>query len=110
MKFALAAGNDGQNANNHSPASANGANIYTIAAVDSSKTLASWSNYGKPPVDYADPGVSIYSTYKGGGYATLSGTSMATPHMAGVLLLGSVRSCGTSSAAPDGSTYSIGCH
>ncbi|MCH8614752.1 S8 family serine peptidase [Sphingomonas sp. SM33] len=110
VKFALAAGNEGDNANNHSPASANGPNIYTVAAVDSAKTLASWSNYGKPPVDYADPGVSIYSTYKGGGYATLSGTSMATPHMAGVLLLGNVSNCGTSSAAPDGSTYSIGCH
>ena len=111
VKFALAAGNDGQNANNHSPASANGPNIYTVAAVDSSKKLASWSNYGNPPVDFADPGVSIYSTYKGGGYATLSGTSMATPHLAGVLLLGSVQSnCGTSSKAPDGSTYAIGCH
>jgi subtilisin family serine protease len=84
--FTLAAGNSGQDASNYSPARANGQNIFTISAIDNTDTLASFSNYGSP-VDYAAPGVSVYSTYKNGGYATLSGTSMAAPHAAGVLLV-----------------------
>ncbi len=85
VKFALAAGNESDDANNHSPARANGANIYTVSAMDSSDEFAYFSNYGNPPIDYCEPGVSIYSTYKDGGYATLSGTSMASPHMCWVL-------------------------
>lgn len=84
---ALAAGNESDDANNHSPARANHANIFTISACDNSKVWASFSNYGNPPVDYCAPGVSIYSTYKGDAYATMSGTSMAAPHACGVLLV-----------------------
>jgi subtilisin family serine protease len=83
--YALAAGNDGADACNQSPARAGAGTdngIATVAAVDSSDQEASWSNYGSC-VDIWAPGVSIYSTYKDGGYATLSGTSMASPHVDG---------------------------
>ena len=83
---ALAAGNESDNANNHSPARANGVNVYTISACDVNDVFASFSNYGNPPIDYCAPGVSILSTYYNGGLATMSGTSMAAPHACGVLL------------------------
>ncbi|MCP5395831.1 MAG: S8 family serine peptidase [Sphingomonadaceae bacterium] len=109
IKFMLAAGNESDDANSHSPARANGANIYTVSAFGSNDNFASFSNYGSP-VDYAEPGVSILSTYKGGGYATLSGTSMAAPHLAGLLLIGNVRSGGTVNGDPDGNPDTIGIH
>jgi hypothetical protein len=102
IKFVLAAGNSGAHANNFTPARVNGSNIYTISAIDSNGCMPSWSNYGNPPVDYAAPGVSILSTKKGGGTTTMSGTSMAAPHVAGILLLGGVRSSGSASCDPDG--------
>jgi subtilisin family serine protease len=110
VKFSLAAGNSGANANYSSPARANGANIYTISAFDSNDVFASFSNYGNPPIDYSAPGVNIYSTYKGGSYATLSGTSMAAPHACGVLLLGSPQSSGTVSGDKDATPDDIISH
>ncbi|HEY0017585.1 MAG TPA: S8 family serine peptidase [Longimicrobium sp.] len=102
IKFVIAAGNEGQHANNSTPARVNGSNIYTISAIASNGCMASWSNYGNPPVDYAAPGVSILSTRKGGGTTTMSGTSMAAPHVAGILLLGGVRGDGNATCDPDG--------
>ena len=110
IKFVLAAGNESTDANNSSPARANGANIYTISAMNSSDSWASFSNYGNPPVDYVAPGVSIKSTWKSGGYNTISGTSMASPHAAGVLLLGAPRTDGTVKNDPDGNPDPIIVH
>ena len=110
IKFALAAGNESQDANNVSPARANGNNIYTISAVDSNDDWAYFSNFGNPPVDYAAPGVSVLSTYKNGGYGSISGTSMASPHAAGVLLLGNASTSGTANGDPDGNADPIITH
>lgn len=110
IKFALAAGNESDDANNHSPARANGSNIYTISAMDSNDNWASFSNYGNPPVDYAAPGVAVKSCWKDGAYNTISGTSMASPHAAGVLLLGNPSSDGTVNGDPDGNPDPIIVH
>ncbi|WP_322255777.1 S8 family serine peptidase [Brevundimonas sp.] len=108
VRFALAAGNESDNANNHSPARANGPNVYTVSAFAVGDRWASYSNYGNPPIDYAEPGSSIKSTWKDGGYNTISGTSMATPHLAGILLAGAVRNGGAVAGDPDGNPDPIG--
>lgn len=101
VQFSLAAGNSDADANNFSPARVNHANVYTISAINSSDIYASFSNWGNPPIDWAAPGVSVLSTKKGGGTTTFSGTSMSAPHVAGLLLLGSINSDGNAKEDPD---------
>lgn len=102
--FAIAAGNEHTMANKYSPGRVNGGNIYTVSAVDSLDNFASFSNYGNDVVDYAVPGVRILSTYIGNRYAYMSGTSMAAPHMAGLLLLkgNRITTSGFAKNDPDG--------
>jgi len=136
--YSIAAGNNGQPACNYSPARAGLARsdtnndgiinhedancIVTTAATDSSDQEASFSNYGKC-VDVWAPGVSILSTKMGGGTTTMSGTSMAAPHVGGggglylsanasatpidveKMLKSTAKTPGTISKAPGGARY-----
>jgi subtilisin family serine protease len=79
--LAVAAGNSGADASTFSPASAPSA--CTVGATDSSDGFASFSNYGSL-VDVNAPGVDVLSAYPGDTTDTLSGTSMASPHVAGL--------------------------
>lgn len=105
--FAVAAGNDGADANNYSPARVEYNNVWTVSATDESDVFASFSNWSgptDPPIEFAAPGVSILSLWESGGTNTISGTSMASPHVAGVLLVtgGNPGSNGSASNDPDG--------
>ena len=102
--IAIAAGNERKLANAGSPARANGTNIYTVSAIDSLDNFASFSNFGNDVIDFAAPGVRIVSTWIDDQYAIASGTSMAAPHVAGLLLLRgrSITFSGYAKNDPDG--------
>lgn len=103
VPFVVIAGNDGEDINlsPSEPAHVEHPNLYTVSAVDLNGSFAYFSNYGYidsvncsandpylcAAVDIAAPGQNITSLQPGGGLATWYGTSMAAPHVAGVILL-----------------------
>lgn len=87
--FIAAAGNESldNDLKAHYPSSYDCSNIISVASVDNTGLMSDFSNYGITSVDVAAPGGYIASTYPGSSYAWMSGTSMAAPHVSGIVAL-----------------------
>lgn len=87
--FVAASGNDGRNTDSQPayPASYSNPNIISVANINNRGGMDSTSNYGSTTVDLGAPGTDIASTYNGNSYVWSSGTSMASPHVAGTAAL-----------------------